>query len=109
MNATRFYTEQAGGGLLAAEPARIACYPEEGDGEWTIEAQDSSGAAIRDERGGYLAVWHDEEALDDFLPMDRDGAVAEAAWLAREMGLPMLPVYVVEDDGTMTLVVEGVR
>jgi hypothetical protein len=92
------YFIDKGRGLEPAAPARIVCYPE-GDGEWTIEAQDADGRAIRDERGDYLSVWHDEEALDDFRPMSRDGAVEEASRLAADMRRPMLPIYMDEDDG----------
>lgn len=104
--APRFYIEQAGGGLRPATPARIVCY-DEGDGEWTIEVQDADGAAIRDERGNYWSVWHDEEAIDGFLPWTRDEAVAAAVGLAGEIGLPTLPVYEVAEDDTLTLVQGG--
>lgn len=105
MKTANYYTEVAGGGLQPATPARIVCY-DEGNGEWTIEAQDADGAAIRDAGGCYLSLWHDDEALGEFSPMDRDGAIAEAVGLAAEMGLPMLPVYFF-DDGGLALVAGG--
>lgn len=101
----RFYTEHGDGRLRPATPARVVCYGE-GYGEWTIEVQDADGAAIRDERGDYWSVWHDEEALGDYAPMGRDEAIAAAATLAVEIGLPTLPVYISEGEA-LTLVNGG--
>lgn len=96
-DAATYYID-TGRGLIPAAPARIVCY-DEGGGEWTIESQDADGQAIRDSRGHYLSVWHDEEAIDEFLRMSRDGAVAEAIALASDIGLPALPVYMSEGEG----------
>jgi hypothetical protein len=103
---TTYYVEEIGVGMKPAAPARIVCY-DEGDGEWTIDAEDAEGRCIRDSHGHYPAsVWHDEEGVDSFSPWTREHAVAAAVGLAVEIGNPVLPVYVC-CDGEMTMEAGG--
>lgn len=87
-----FYAENRDGSLTKTQPARIVCY-DEGDGEWTIDAEDESCRCLRDERGNYPAsVWHNEE--NGFSPITKTQAVAIATKLRRSLRREDLPIYV---------------
>lgn len=76
-------------------PARVVCYPEEGDGEWTIETQGVTGQPIFDHNGDYLAIWHEEE--NGCEPITEEQAVELACGLRADIERPALPIYVVRD------------
>lgn len=87
-----FYSEGEDGVLRQAEPARIVCY-DEGDGEWTIDAEDESCRCLRDKQGNYPAsVWNNEE--NECEPIDEKQAVAKASEMRRVLSFGNIPIYV---------------